>query len=61
LIQLAPVDLVNNARAGRAGNPVNADEPPQKHTRSSADIAFNKDMATIVDADGGFTGKKGEK
>jgi transposase InsO family protein len=61
LIQLAPVDLVNNARAGRAGNPVNADEPPQKHTRSSADIAFNRDMSTIVDADGGFTGKKGGK
>ena len=61
LIELAPVDLVNNARAGRARNHVNADEPPQKHTRSSADIAFNKDMLPIVDTDGGFTGKKGEK
>lgn len=61
LIQLAPVDLVNNARDSRAGNPVNADKPPQKHSRSSADIAFNRDMLPIVDTDGGFTGKKGGK
>lgn len=61
LIKLAPVDLVGNARAGRAGNHVKVDEPPQKHSRSTADIAFNKDMMPIVDTDGGFTGKKGEK
>lgn len=61
LIQLAPVDLAGNARDSRAGNPASADEPPQKHSRSSADIAFNKDVSPIVDADGGFTGKKGGK
>jgi len=60
LINLAPVDLAGNARAGRAANPGNTDEPPQKHSRSSADIAFNKDVAPIVSADGGFTGNKGE-
>ena len=61
LIKLAPVDLVNNARDKRAANQATADELPQKHTRSSADIAFNRDMLPIVDADGGFTGQKGEK
>ncbi len=61
LIQLAPVDLVNNARDKRAENSVNVDEPAQNHTRSSADIAFNQDVMPILDADGGFTGKKGEK
>lgn len=60
LLKLGPVDLVNNARDGRARDKANADEPPQKHTRSSADIAFGRDIAPIVDADGGFTGKKGE-
>jgi transposase InsO family protein len=60
LIKLAPVDLVNNARDKRAGNAVKIDEPPKKHTRSSADIAFSQDVVPIVDADGGFTGKKGE-
>ena len=61
LIQLARVDLAGNARDGRAGDPGNTDEPPQKHSRSSADIAFNKDLAPIVDADGGFTGNNGGK
>ena len=61
LIKLAPVDLVNNARDKRAANQANVDEPPQKHTRSSADIAFNRDMLPIIDADGGFTGQKGDK
>lgn len=58
LIKLTPVDLVNNARNGRARDNANTDEPPQKHTRSSADIAFNRDVSPIVNADGGFTGKK---
>ncbi len=60
LIKLGPVDLANNSRAKRAKNSVNVDEPAKKHTRSSADIAFNKDIGPIVDADGGFVGKKGE-
>lgn len=60
LIKLAPVDLVDNARDKRAGNTVNVDEPSKKHTRSSADIAFNQDVVPIIDADGGFTGTKGE-
>ncbi|MCP4993426.1 MAG: transposase, partial [Gammaproteobacteria bacterium] len=60
LIKLAPVDLVNNARDKRAGNSVSVEEPAKKHTRSSADIAFNQDVVPILDADGGFAGKKGE-
>lgn len=61
LIELAPVDLAGNARDTRAGNSDNDEEPPQKHTRSSAGIAFQKDVAPIVDADGNFTGKQGGK
>ena len=60
LVKLGPVDLVANGRDKRAGNSVNLDEPPKKHTRSSGDIAFNRDIGPIVDTDGGFTGKKGE-
>ena len=61
LIKLVPVDLADNARAGRACHHGTADEPSPGHTRSSADIAFNRDVLPIVDADGGFTGKKGGK
>lgn len=58
LIKLCPVDLINNARDKRAGNGADLEEPPKKHTRSSAAIAFNKDIGPIVDADGGYP--KGE-
>lgn len=60
-IKLAPVDLSGNARNGRAESHDNVDESPQKHTRSSADLAFNKDVLPIVDDDGGFTDNKGGK
>ncbi len=55
LIKLAPVDLHSNARDNRANNRCIEAEPPHKHTKSSADIAFNQDIKPIVGADGGFT------
>jgi putative transposase len=60
LVKLTPVDLISNARDRRARKDIKINEPPQNHNKSSADIAFNQDVLPIVDADGGFTGQKGE-
>lgn len=61
LIKLAPVNLHGNARDNRAKGNVNEEESPQKHTRSSADIAFNQDIKPLVGADGGFADNKEKK
>ena len=55
LVDIHPVDLVANARAQRGrGRP----EPqPTQHPlpKSAADMAFDRDLSSVVDRDGGFT------
>jgi putative transposase len=56
LVQLHPVDLTFNAVAERAR--LNTDiKPPEQHPlpKSAADLAFDRDFAPAVDADGGFS------
>jgi putative transposase len=60
LKNLAPVDLVGNARAIRACGKKNKQESSAKHTKSSADIAFSQELKPIVAPDGGFNKDKEE-
>lgn len=53
LVDLAPVDLHANAHARRARPP--EPEAPASRLPSAADIAFQRDYAPVVDADGGYT------
>jgi hypothetical protein len=54
LVRLRPVDLAANARARRArfAPPPEAVSPLPK---SAADLAFERDLFPVVDAEGGFT------
>ena len=57
LVQLHPVDLVANARAprggrGEKGDSGGAEQPP---ALSAADMAFERDLGPVTDADGGFS------
>ncbi|MDT8442533.1 MAG: helix-turn-helix domain-containing protein [Desulfuromonadales bacterium] len=58
LVRLHPVDLVKNAHDPR-GKPT-ADEVPLRHPprKTSAELAFAREFAPIVDPDGGFTDPK---
>jgi transposase InsO family protein len=58
LVRLHPVDLALNAVSRRArhsdGAPHTEVPEVQPPTKSAADIAFERDFAPVVDADGGF-------
>lgn len=54
VIQLQPVDPAANARAQRAGD-LRRDEPRSMPSTTAAELAFNRDFAPIIDADGGFS------
>jgi len=56
LVQLHPVDLVANARAprGRRRPDEGSDDAEQPPARSAADMAFERDLGPVTDADGGF-------
>jgi putative transposase len=55
LVRLSPVDLHQNARQKRAKSQL-ADQKPQPSplTKGSAQMAFERDMRPVIDADGGF-------
>jgi putative transposase len=57
LVRLSPVDLHQNARQKRARSKL-ADKKQEQSplTKGSAQMAFERDMRPVVDADGGFTG-----
>jgi len=56
LVALHPLDLSANARARRARCEQPADfDPLAPPARSAADLVFERDLAPVVDADGGFT------
>lgn len=59
LVQLHPVDLAFNAVARRARLKTDAKPPaaPGEHPlpKSAADLAFERDFASVVDDDGGFS------
>jgi len=56
LVELHPLDLAANARARRARTaPPAAPDPLAPPPSSAADLAFARDLAPVVDADGGFT------
>ena len=55
LVRLSPVDLHQNARAKRAKlQSPNQKQDPSPLTKGSAQMAFQRDMRPIIDADGGF-------
>lgn len=57
LVRLSPVDLHKNAREKRA-KPQGQDQKQDRSalTKSSAQMAFERDMRPIIDTDGGFAG-----
>jgi len=58
LVRLHPVDLVKNAHHPR-GKPAAEEAPIQRPPRqTSAELAFAREFAPIVDPDGGFTDPK---
>lgn len=57
LVRLHPVDLARNARDRRGHRP--AEEPaPVAPVKTAATLAFERDHAPVVDADGGFHEKE---
>jgi putative transposase len=53
LLRLAPVDALANARSGRART--HPEEPPAPiPPKTAAQLAFERDLAPVVDPDGGF-------
>ncbi len=63
IIELAPVDLVANARASRGKCSASSaeDETATALPKSAADLIFERDMGPAVTADGGFIPPKKEK
>ena len=56
LIELAPLDPVKNARAGRArGHDQTDDEPTHPLPHSAADMVYDRELSPVVDPDGGLT------
>jgi hypothetical protein len=57
LVRLSPVDLHKNAREKRA-RPQGQDQKQDRSalTKSSAQMAFERDMRPVIDTDGGFAG-----
>ena len=54
LVKLSPVDLTANAHA-RRHRTAPAEGPAPIPVKSAADLAFERDFAPIVDADGGYS------
>jgi hypothetical protein len=54
LLPLAPVDALANARSGRACTPPEEPSAPVP-CKTAAHLAFERDLAPVVDSDGGFT------
>ena len=54
VIELQPVDPAANARAQRARD-LRRDEPRAMPPTTAAELAFNRDFAPILNADGGFS------
>lgn len=62
LIELHPVDLEKNARTKRAKRETSEDEAHQHPLpKSAAEIAYDRDLASLLDADGGFRGADEEE
>ena len=57
LVRLHPVDLAGNARDRRGKRPAE-DPTPVAPVKTAATIAFERDHAPVVDADGGFHEKE---
>jgi transposase InsO family protein len=55
LVKLLPVDLAANAHARRAGRPDPEDDLAAIPTKSAADLTFDRDFASVVGPDGGFS------
>lgn len=53
LVELHPVDLEANARARRGNNPPANEEVQHPLPPSAADLAFQRELGTVVDPDGG--------
>ncbi len=60
LIELHPVDLEKNARTKRAKREEVEDED-HSLPKSAAEIAYDRDLASMLDADGGFRGADEEE
>jgi hypothetical protein len=57
LVRLSPVDLHKNARQKRAKSQSQDKNQDQSAlTKSSAQMAFERDMRPVIDTDGGFVG-----
>lgn len=56
LIELHVVDLAKNARAKRAKDQRPQGEDDHPLSKSAAELAYERDMAPMVDADGGYAG-----
>jgi len=54
LVQLHPVDLVDNARRPRRRARDGQDEVDPPPARSAADMAFERDLGPVTGPDGGF-------
>ncbi|MBN1461821.1 MAG: transposase family protein, partial [Armatimonadetes bacterium] len=54
LMELHPTDLAANARAKRARGNAHKDADPPPRT-SAADLAYQRDYGSVVDADGGYS------
>lgn len=54
LVRLHPVDLTDNATAGRA-RPTRDDDEPDTPVTTAASMAFDRDFGPVVDPDGGFS------
>lgn len=60
LVTLAPVDLARNARDRRASDTSEDDTPPDivhPLPKTSAEMAFDRDLGAVVDPDGGYRDK----
>lgn len=55
LVRLLPVDLAANAHARRAGRLDPEDDLAAIPTKSAADLTFDRDFASVVGPDGGFS------
>ena len=55
LVELAPVDVVQNAHSRRARPGTGSAEPPEPIIRSAADLAFQRAHRPVVGKDGGFS------